>query len=146
MEKDNFKIEEKAETSKGKFCSYEYFLKFADGREGYCRLYIDLVRKFAFHFTKAQMSRFRKHGIKSGDLGIWLDDFHPHGKGLNPDKCNFMRKGVGTKVLNLIIEKLKKHSPKFIYCQTSTTSMKEFVKKQGWSPCNRRKTTWAKIL
>ena len=146
MMQQEFTIEHKIESSKIPYYCYEHFVKFYDTREGYCRTFIDLVRKCSFQFTDAQMRRFKTLGINKTDTCICLDDFHPHGKGLDPNKCAFMRKGIGTRVLERIIGSLKKHNSKFIYCVASTESMKLFMIKQKWIPCNRRKTVWYRLL
>ena len=92
------------------------------------------------------MKRFRNLGIKNEDLCICLDNFHPHCRGLNPDKNPFMRKGVGVEVLNSIIQGLRGLNAKFMYSVASTLSMKSFLEKRGWIPCNRRKSVWYVLL
>lgn len=128
---------------------YQYFkynLKFQDGREGDCGVFVDLVRKCSFQFTQAQMKRFRAIEIDKNDMCICLDNFHPHGRALNPDKCDFMRKGIGKEILNHILEGLKNINAKFIYAVASTPSMKAFLEKQNWMPCNRKKTIYYCLL
>jgi len=146
VETRDYTIEQKLETSKPPYCLYKYFIKFSDGREGDCCVFIDTVIKCSCQFTEAQMKRFMALGIKKTDICICLDSFHPHGRGLYPDKCSFMRKGVGTEILETIIESLKIHNAKFIFCVASTDSMKAFVQKHKWTYCNRRKTIFYKML
>jgi len=135
-------FERKLTQRSGDYKVFEYTLKWSDGRKGDCAVFIDLVRKCSFQFTDAQMKRFRLLGIKKDDLCICLDDFHPHGRRLDPDKCNFMQKGLGEEILKKIIKSLEDIDAKFIYTYSSTRFMKNFIKKQGWKPCNRRENIW----
>ncbi len=138
----SYNFEKKLTEKYREYSMYEYHFNWSDRRDGFCRVYIDLVRKCSFQFTQAQMRRFRQLDIQREDLCICLDDFHPHGKGLYPDRCNFMRKGFGARILKDIIGGLEDVNAKFIYTVASTPSMKKFIKKQNWIPCNRRKTIW----
>lgn len=67
--------------------------------------------------------------IRKRDLGMRIDSFFPNGGTTFNKPYELMRKGVGSFVLNELIEDAKKLNSQFLYIRTGQREMKSFLKK-----------------
>lgn len=75
---------------------------------------------------------FSERDIKPSDIVAHLNEFYPNGRGLDEKKDEHMREGVGTLVLNQLIDEAKANGAKVIYVFTGKVSMVNFLKKHGF--------------
>jgi hypothetical protein len=73
-----------------------------------------------------------KRGIEPSDIISHLNEFYPNGRALDEKKGEHMREGVGTVVLNQLIDEARANGAKVIYVFTGKESMVNFLKKHGF--------------
>lgn len=146
MEQELGTIIKKIEEQKGIYKMFVCEILSPEKRKGKARFYVDNYRKCKFLFTEAQNKRFRQAGLKDNSVVACLDDFHPHGAGVNIGEHSFMRKGFGQKMFNQIILWMKEEGVEMVFLDSTSVQMNNFVLKNAFLPANRRKNKWYKII
>ncbi len=112
--------------------TYSYNIYHPDGLIGDAGVIVNKIR-YSDDFIK---EKALEENLREDDLCAKIENFFPNGTDLDRDYKNdkeYMRKGVGTRVLNLIIEDCKKKNIKFLYLKTATDSMINFSRKNGFN-------------
>lgn len=77
-------------------------------------------------------------GLMETDNIAWLDQFFPHGKehdeSLKKVETNYMRKGIGSYLLDFLLEEAKSNNAKFIWAKVDFDNpyMPGFLEKHGF--------------
>lgn len=146
MEQELGTINKELKDQEGKYKMFICKILSPEGREGKAIFYIDIYKKCKFFFTEAQNKRFRQAGLRDNSIVACLDDFHPHGTGVNIGEHSFMRKGFGQKIFNQIILWVIEEGAEMVFLDSTSIHMNNFVLKNNFLPANRMKNKWYKIL
>ena len=128
---------------------FEYKIEFRDEeRVGDAVTFIQLVKTLTCQMSgipKLQYYNWLKRGFAKEDFFACLDDFYPNGRRLSGAE-DFLRKGVGESVLSMLLDDLKKYSPKFIYCTPTNENSKAFFTAMGWISDYKNKKIMYKLF
>ncbi len=111
---------------------YDYVIRFADPARPAGDAQVVFKPVEAYQFTK-HGKRFLEEGLKPEDIVANFVEFYPNGRGLDEDKGEHMRAGVGTKVLERIVQDARERNAKVLFGLTAKTSMRTYAQKHGFT-------------
>ena len=72
-------------------------------------------------------------GLNPDDVHAHLNEFYPNGRGLDEQSGEYMRQGIGTEALELIINDALEQNARVMFVYTSKESMIKFLDKNGFT-------------
>lgn len=109
---------------------YHYTTQFNDGRQGEAQLLLmqlgEPPYEFPMEITAVQ------NGLKEGDWFAGLTEFSPHGNREEEALLPFMRQGVGSNLLESIVEDAVEADCCILFVATKSPSMVAFLNKHGF--------------
>ena len=119
-----------SKTNLGWADGWQYSFYFADGdrTNGDAQVIFAPLASLADHLRAPLLTK----GLADTDLLVHLNEFYPNGRALDESEGAHMREGVGTEVLNLLIEEARARGARGMYVFTGKTSMTSFLAKHGF--------------
>lgn len=133
-----------ARSGLGLFTGYHYTIIFQEDRP---HGDAEVILKPVSHFGPLGIYEvFQKGELRPDDIAANLNQFYPNGKGLDEKSGKYMRQGVGSMVLERIVEDCLEHDAKVMVAFTGQDSMKSFLLKHGFTPYGVREVFNYKLL
>ncbi len=130
-----FELVKKVEIETQDCMIFKYVIKFEDRLpEGDCCIFLQRFETLKLPLSginKPQIAKWHKLGLTNNDFFACLDDFYPNGRYFL-ERDNYLRKGVGKKVLGELLKDIESHNPKLIYAIPTNEKIKSFLLVNGW--------------
>ena len=131
----------------------DYRIVFENGRpEGFAQLVLGTVGDYC-ESNSLVAQKLPELGLDPRDVLVNLHRFHPNGRDLDPDDPEhrkLMKKGVGTAVLDKLIEAALERDARVMHAFTTHSPkripMRNFLEKNGFSPYESGMTMYYKML
>lgn len=108
---------------------YGYFVKSQGRPEGDARIYFFSLGNLRRSPFRQLCSVLEVEGLQSNNIVAGLVNFYPNGRKV----CRqYMRQGVGSRLLERIIQDLKEQDAQALFLATRTPTMISFVEKKGF--------------
>ncbi|HAM88001.1 MAG: hypothetical protein US83_C0001G0056 [Candidatus Falkowbacteria bacterium GW2011_GWC2_38_22] len=87
-----------------------------------------------------------KNGLQSKDIIAHLNQFYPNGHGPDEKTEENMKKGIGSEVLEYLMQEAISQGAKAMRTFTGNESMRRFLTKKGFEAIDKSKHRWFKML